>query len=252
MQKLFKTFWKDNGIALSIICLIVFVITIIIPSSFLGILSLNTTYSQEALSFSFSIAITLVGTFIGSISFPALAIFISIRTTKGKARLRYNSITTSRIAFSLFGVIIYILLSIILQLLVGVGLLIVSLLFNLPLVDFFDAIYDLLYNIFLGSNPLPQIIAYTIMLLGNGLFTFYYWNLLFLLPHTKSMRKLPFALMLLAIGGVYIVFQILSSFANFAFLFNNVDVNLKLFMNILALLIFAGTYHTLFIKAYES
>lgn len=256
MGKLFKTFWRDNKLIIAIVTIIMLVVSFVIPTAFLGIMKLNSSNSysyylseQTEMTLIFSVFAAFILMFVYGLMIPAVSVFISFRTTKGSARLRYSSITTSRWSFSFFNLIMYVLLSLLILGAMFLGLTLVCIIFSLDFSYFAEAMIDAAYSLNFGSVIFITLLSSFF----SFIFTFYYWQIMFLIPHTKVFRRLPFVGMIFLIIGIYVVLQIMTWIMSFIILFNvsSASTGYTLLQNILLLAGGASVYHYLFVKQYE-
>lgn len=249
MLKVFRTFWFDNKPIFCISLVIFTILTVLFASTAISLQSLSTTPSGNLVTFIIIFTVLYISIFLYLPSI--LSMFIAMRTLTRKNALRYNMLTTSRGQLALGSLLVYIVWF---ALFYGVSIfswMITYLLFEQDLQLFTSIFKDLLRSI-LYSKLLAALVLSNIIILN--LTTFFYWNIMFLLPKTKVLRQMTQAIRIIILIGGYTLFHVLS-FVAFGL---SVDITSAqmgflrlLIVNSSILILLATLYYYMYIDQYE-
>lgn len=219
MTRYLRTFFADNRLILSISAIVLFITTLLYTFLLCNMISYQSqNYSNygggfEGLMVMMAIIFVLFVLLMLFILAPGTSLFITLRNFTGRSKLRYAMIRMSRISFFFGQLIAYLLISIGIVAVVGLGGFIGATLGGqlLALLDTFaDVATDLL------KAPL----SFILWLVNNGLgwiTNFFFWATWIILYSTKSFRKIPRVGRIFLIIGMVIGYFVIITMANFIF-----------------------------------
>jgi hypothetical protein len=264
MSKLFRTFWYDNRIIIGITFLSLFIASIVFPLSFHLITTSSSSSSyydffQESTYISMAGYTVFVKAINSYITFPAVIIFITIRTLLGKNRLRYSFVTTSKWTFATFILCVVILCCLALSITGLAALHIVALVLQGDISSIYDVFFlpigSSLTYLVLSIGEITGILSNIFSALLNLLNLFFFWQFMFLLPQTKMFKAFSNVATVFAIIGIYLGYSLVSFVFSIMVLTNLEFSSTYLLMNhvisVIKILILLATYYYFYVYQLE-
>ncbi|TLG72113.1 hypothetical protein [Culicoidibacter larvae] len=219
MSRYLRTFFADNRLVLSISAIVLFVTTLLYTFLLCNMITYQSqNYSNygggfEGLMITMMIVFVLFVLLMLFILAPGTSLFITLRNFTGRSKLRYAMIRMSRISFFFGQLAAYLLISIGIIAVVGLGAFI-----GVTLGGQLLGTLDTMVEVLSGFLETPLSAMLWIVNSGLGWVTnFFFWATWIILYSTKSFRKIPRVGRIFLIIGMVIGYFIITMMINFVF-----------------------------------